>query len=34
MIKRTLILFPAYGRKYATTADALHAWESGRDFKI
>jgi hypothetical protein len=27
-------LVPAYGRNYQNSADALHAFQTGRDFKI
>lgn len=30
----TLILVPAYGRKYSTQAAALADWKEGKDFKI
>ena len=31
---QTLMLTPAYGREYKTKAEALAAWEEGKDFKI
>jgi len=29
-----LILVPAYGAKYNSATDALHAYQTGKDFKI
>ena len=31
---QTLILTPAYGRRYNHKAEALADWKAGRDFKI
>lgn len=30
----TIILLPAYGRKYHSLADAMLDWLNGKDFKI
>lgn len=30
----SLTIVPAYGRKYATVADAVEAWDNGKDFYI
>lgn len=33
-ISRPVVVVPAYGRKYKTSAEAVEAWKSGKDFKI
>lgn len=30
----TLLLLPAYGRKYTSTVAMLADWDAGRDFKV
>ena len=34
MYPESIVLRPAYGRKYATAQEAIKDWEAGKDFKM